>query len=106
LMLALRRDGRFLAMAATNIRYVGARAVSFSPLSKGSGLIPGSYDIPAVTLRAMAVYTNTMTTQAYRSSGRPEVTYAVERLVDAAAEQLGIDRIKLRRRDLVRPRDM
>src|SRR5437763_923173 len=93
--LALRRDGRFLAMRATNISNMGARAVSFSPLSKGSGLIPGSYDIPAVTLRAMAVYTNTMSTQAYRSSGRPEVTYAVERLIDNAAAELGFDRIKL-----------
>src|SRR5262245_20108402 len=50
--LALRQDGRFLAMRATNISNVGARAVSFSPLTKGAGLIPGSYDIPAATLRA------------------------------------------------------
>ena len=104
--LALRRDGRFLAMRATNISNMGARAVSFSPLSKGSGLIPGSYDIPAVTLRAMAVYTNTMPTQAYRSSGRPEVTFAVERLVDTAARELGFDRIKLRRRNLIKPNAM
>src|ERR1700704_2582842 len=104
--LALRKDGRFLAMRATNISNVGARAVSFSPLSKGSGLIPGSYDIPAVSLRAMAVYTNTMPTQAYRSSGRPEVTYAIERLIDTAAIELGIDRIKLRRRNLVKPAAM
>src|SRR5215468_9071684 len=101
--LALRKDGRFLAMRATNISNVGARAVSFSPLSKGSGLIPGSYDIPAASLRAMAVYTNTMPTQAYRSSGRPEVTFAIERLIDIAAAKLGIDRIKLRRKNLIRP---
>src|SRR6202158_1083451 len=87
--LALRRDGRFLAMRASNISNVGARCVSLYPLSKGSGLIPGSYDIPAVTLRAMAVYTHTMPTQAYRSSGRPEVTYAVERLIDTAAVAVG-----------------
>jgi carbon-monoxide dehydrogenase large subunit len=104
--LALRRDGRFLAMRATNISNMGARAVSFSPLSKGAGLIPGSYDIPAVTLCAMAVYTNTMPTQAYRSSGRPEVTFAIERLVDIAAAELGIDRIKLRRRNLIKPAAM
>src|SRR5205085_824571 len=93
--LALRSDGRFLAMRATNISNIGARAVSFSPLSKGSGLIPGSYDIAAVTLRAMAVFTNTMPTQAYRSSGRPEVTFAIERLIDNAATELGMDRISL-----------
>jgi carbon-monoxide dehydrogenase large subunit len=104
--LALRRDGKFLAMRATNISNMGARAVSFSPLSKGSGLIPGSYDIPAVTLRAMAVYTNTMPTQAYRSSGRPEVTFAIERLIDDAARQLGFDRIKLRRKNLIKPSAM
>ena len=56
-------------MRATNISNVGARCVSLSPLSKGAGLITGSYNIPAATLRAMAVYTNTMPTQAYRSSG-------------------------------------
>src|SRR3984893_2151017 len=104
--LALRRDGRFLAMRATNISNMGARAVSFSPLSKGSGLIPGSYDIPAVTLCAMAVYTNPMPTQAYRSSGRPEVTYAGERLIDGPALDLGFDRIKLRRRNLIKPAAM
>jgi carbon-monoxide dehydrogenase large subunit len=104
--LALDAGGRFLAMRATNISNVGARCVSLSPLSKGAGLIPGSYAIPATTLRAVAVFTNTMPTQAYRSSGRPEVTYAIERLVDAAALELGVDRIKLRRKNLVRPHDM
>jgi len=104
--LALDGDGRFLAMRATNISNVGARCVSLSPLSKGAGLIPGSYAIPAATLRAVAVFTNTMPTQAYRSSGRPEVTFAIERLVDAAADQLGVDRIALRRKNLVRPKAM
>jgi carbon-monoxide dehydrogenase large subunit len=104
--LALDAKGKFLAMRATNISNVGARCVSLSPLSKGSGLIPGSYAIPATTLRAVAVFTNTMPTQAYRSSGRPEVTYAIEQLVDAAAEQLGMDRIALRRKNLVKPAAM
>src|SRR5712692_2378456 len=101
--LALRKDGRFLAMRATNISNVGARCVSLSPLSKGAGLIPGSYAIPNATLRAMAVYTNTMPTNAYRSSGRPEVTFAIERLIDTAAARLGMDRIELRRRNLISP---
>src|SRR5215469_16357799 len=101
--LALDKDGRFLAMRATNISNVGARCVSLSPLSKGSGLIPGPYHIPAATLRAMAVYTTTMPTNAYRSSGRPEVTYVIERLIDKAAAELGIDRIALRRKNLIRP---
>jgi carbon-monoxide dehydrogenase large subunit len=104
--LALDEKHRFIAMRATNISNVGARCVSLSPLSKGSGLIPGSYAIPATTLRAIAVFTNTMPTNAYRSSGRPEVTFAIERLVDTAAAQLGVDRIALRRKNLVPPKAM
>src|SRR5205807_1687704 len=104
--LALATDGRFLAMRAINISNVGARCVSLSPLGKGAGLITGSYDIPAATLRACAVFTNTMPTNAYRSSGRPEVTFAIERLIDIAAIELGIDRIELRKRNLIRPSAM
>jgi carbon-monoxide dehydrogenase large subunit len=104
--LALDKDGRFLAMRASNLSNVGARCVSLSPLSKGSGLITGSYNIPIATLHARAVFSNTMPTQAYRSSGRPEVTYAIERLVDKAARELSFDRFELRRRNLVHPEQM
>jgi carbon-monoxide dehydrogenase large subunit len=104
--LAIDEAGRFLAMRADNISNVGARCVSLSPLSKGAGLITGCYAIPAATLRARAVFTNTMPTNAYRSSGRPEVTYAIERLIDLAATELGIDRVRLRRKNLVRPKAM
>src|SRR6202045_4135236 len=101
--LALDEKHRFIAMRATNISNVGARCVSLSPLRKGSGLIPRPSPLPATTLRAMAVFTNTMPTNAYRSSGRPEVTFAIERLVDTAAERLGVDRIELRRKNLIDP---
>ena len=104
--LAFDDKGRILAMRADNISNAGARCVSLSPLSKGSGLITGGYDIPAATLRARAVFTNTMPTNAYRSSGRPEVTFAIERLMDMAADQLGIDRIRIRRKNLVKPKAM
>ena len=104
--LAMRADGRFLAMRADNLSNAGSRAVSFSPLGKGSGLITGSYDIPAATLRARAVYTNTTPTQAYRSSGRPEVNFAIERLIDLAAVEFGFDRVALRRMNLVSPKAM
>jgi carbon-monoxide dehydrogenase large subunit len=104
--LAFDNNARILAMRADNISNAGARAVSLSPLSKGSGLITGSYDIAAATLRSRAVFTNTMPTNAYRSSGRPEVTFAIERLMDKAADQLGIDRIRLRRKNLIRPKAM
>ncbi len=61
----------------------------------------GNYDIPVARVRARAVFTNTVPTQAYRSSGRPEVTFAIERLIDLAAAETGIDRIELRRRNLI-----
>jgi carbon-monoxide dehydrogenase large subunit len=104
--LAIGKDGKFLAMRASNLSNVGCRCVSLSPLGKGSGLITGSYDIPSATLRARAVFSNTMPTQAYRSSGRPEVTFAIERLIDKAARELGFDRLDLRRRNLVSPAQM
>jgi len=104
--LALDERGHFLALRATNISNAGARCVSLSPLSKGAGLITGNYIIPVASLRAVSVFTNTVPTQAYRSSGRPEVTFAIERLIDIAAKKLGIDRVSLRRRNLVRPKAM
>jgi aerobic carbon-monoxide dehydrogenase large subunit len=104
--LALRADGRFLGLRADNISNVGARCASLSPLGKGSALVTGSYDIPAASLRSRAVFTNTMPTNAYRSSGRPEVTYAIERVVDEAAHRLGIDRVALRRMNLIGPQAM
>jgi carbon-monoxide dehydrogenase large subunit len=104
--LALRADGRFLGLRADNVSNVGARCASLSPLGKGSALVTGSYDIPAATLRSRAVFTNTMPTNAYRSSGRPEVTYAIERVVDEAAQRLGIDRVALRRMNLIGPQAM
>ncbi|HZT89982.1 MAG TPA: xanthine dehydrogenase family protein molybdopterin-binding subunit [Stellaceae bacterium] len=99
--LALAADGRFLAMRADNVSNVGARCASLSPLSKGSGLITGTYAIPVASLRSRAVFTNTMPTNAYRSSGRPEVTYAIERLIDKAAAELGVDRVEVRRKNLI-----
>ena len=104
--LALDEAGTFLAMRADNISNVGARAVSFSPIGKGSALITGNYRVPAATVRSRAVFTNTVPTQAYRSSGRPEVTFAIERLVELAAQQLGVDAVELRRRNLVEAAEM
>ena len=99
--LAIDRDGGFLAMRADNVSNVGARIVSLSPLGKGSALITGNYHIPAATVRARAVFTNTAPTQAYRSSGRPEVTYVIERLIELAARECGFNATDLRRKNLI-----
>ena len=104
--LALDENGSFLAMRADNISNVGARAVSFSPLGKGSALISGSYRIPVACIRARAVFTNTIPTQAYRSSGRPEVTYVIEQLIERAADQVGINVQKLKKINLITQQEM
>jgi len=103
LELALDENGRFLAMRADNISNIGAYSISFTPLSKGCELVTGPYAIPCATVRGRAVFTNTVPTNPYRSAGRPEVIYALERLVDSAAAELGIDRLELRRRNLITP---
>ena len=101
LTLALDCDGNFLGLRSSNLSNVGARCVSLSPLSKGVGIATGCYQIPTAQVRARATFSNTPPTNAYRSSGRPEIIFAIERLVDTAAWELGFDRIELRRRNLV-----
>ncbi len=99
--LALSADGRFEGLRIHNIGNIGAHAVSFVPLIKGIEIFPLTYRIGACHARAQAVTTNTPPTYPYRSAGRPEVTYAMERLIDIAAERLGIDRWEIRRRNLI-----
>ena len=64
------------------------------------------YRVPAAHFRARAVVSNTAPTRPYRSSGRPEVMYVMERLIDLAARERGFDRIELRRRNLVTEAEM
>src|SRR5947209_2767958 len=99
--LALDADGNFLAVRGTNLSNLGAHAASFVSLQKGLGLMSGVYRIPAGYFRGRGAVTNTVPTTPYRSAGRPEVIYVIERLVDLAADRLGIDPVQLRRRNLV-----
>ncbi|HEY5608215.1 MAG TPA: xanthine dehydrogenase family protein molybdopterin-binding subunit [Alphaproteobacteria bacterium] len=104
--LALDQDGNFLALRATNISNVGAYTASFVPLTKGAEIISSVYRIPVAHVRAVAALTNAIGTTPYRSAGRPEVMYVIERLIDRAARQCGFDRVALRRRNLVPPSAM
>ena len=99
--LALDPDGRFLAMRGSNLVNIGAHAVGFSPLQKGVAIMSSIYHVPAVHFRARAALTNTAPTRPYRSAGRPEVMFVMERLIDLAARATGIERTELRRRNLV-----
>ena len=103
--LALDKDGTFLAMRGSNLVNQGAYALAFGSLNKGVEIMSSIYHVPHVYFRARAALTNTPPTRPYRSSGRPEVMFVMERLIDLAAKQTGIDRIELRRRNLV-PQEM
>jgi carbon-monoxide dehydrogenase large subunit len=101
--LALDKDGRFLALRTNNLSNVGAHSGSYVPLVKGVGLATSGYRIPVAHVRARAVLSTTMCTTPYRSAGRPEVIYVIERLVDKAAQEHGFDRVALRKRNLIPP---
>ena len=104
--LALNEDGRFLALRATNTSNLGASAISFVPLAKGIAISSSVYDIPCSYMRGRAVVTNTAPTSAYRSAGRPEVVFVLERMIDIACRRHGFDRLEIRRRNLIPPNAM
>jgi aerobic carbon-monoxide dehydrogenase large subunit len=104
--LALDTEGNFLALRGHNTSNVGAHAVSFHPLNKGMALTGTVYKVPAVSLRGRAVLTTTTPTTPYRSAGRPEIMFVMERLIDLAARRHGFDRLELRRKNLVPPSAM
>jgi aerobic carbon-monoxide dehydrogenase large subunit len=100
--LALDREGNFLAMRGSNISNAGAHTTNYSPLQKGVEIMTTIYCIPAAHFRARAVVSNTSPTRPYRSAGRPEVMYVMERLIDLACREHGFDRVEIRRRNLVK----
>jgi carbon-monoxide dehydrogenase large subunit len=99
--LALDADGHFLAMRGSNVSNIGAHTVNFQPLQKGVEIMSSIYRIPAAHFRARAVFSNTAPTRPYRSAGRPEVMFVMERLIDIAAREFNFDRVDLRRRNLL-----
>jgi carbon-monoxide dehydrogenase large subunit len=101
--LALDADGTFLALRGTNTSNVGAHAVTFVPLNKGRELSTTVYRLPVAAVRGRAVHSNTSPLSAYRSAGRPQVMFVMERLIDLAARRHGFDRVALRRRNLIPP---
>ena len=90
--LALDRDGRFLALTLDYVGNLGAYPVSFAVPANLLRMAGGVYDIPAIHVRVRGVATNTLPVGVYRGAGRPESTFMMERLIDLAAAELGIDR--------------
>ena len=73
------------------------------PLARGAAVTNGVYVIPAIHARLQAVFTNTVPTSTYRGAGRPEAVFIIERLIDTAAAEMGIDRVELRRKNFIQP---
>jgi len=101
--LALDAGGKFLALRVDLMVNIGAYLTprSAGPATNNVGGVAGVYTTPAIHLTSTGVYSNTTPTGPYRGAGRPEATYAIERVIDVAARELAIDPIELRRRNLI-----
>ncbi|HEX9818811.1 MAG TPA: xanthine dehydrogenase family protein molybdopterin-binding subunit [Methylomirabilota bacterium] len=101
--LGLDRDGTFLALRVAVTLNVGAYLTqrSAGPGTNNIGGVAGMYTTPAIHHRTTGVFTNTTPTGPYRGAGRPEATFAIERVIDVAARELGMDPIALRRKNLI-----
>ena len=107
--MAIAADGKFLALDIDSLAALGAHHTShgaFIATVNFARCLPCMYDIPKIGLRIRCLFTNTVPTGPYRGAGRPEANYALERLVDEAARVTGIDRIEIRRRNLIPPGHM
>ena len=107
--LALDAEGRFLALRVTVLAAMGAYITShgaFIATSNFARCLSSVYRIPRIAAGIRCIFTNTVPTGPYRGAGRPEANYAIERVIDEAARVTGIDRIMLRRRNLIPAAEM
>ena len=106
--LALDEDHRFTALKVETVANLGAYLSSFAafvPTYLYGTRLAGPYKTETIACAVRGVFTNTAPVDAYRGAGRPEATYLIETLVDAAARELAIDPVELRRRNLIQPSD-
>lgn len=103
---AFDNDGKFLALRVNTLANMGAGASTFGPAIPAFYYAPmlcGVYTVPTLYAEVKCVLTNTSPTDAYRGAGRPEATFTVERLIEAAATKLGMDPVDIRRRNFIQP---
>src|SRR5215468_11134510 len=103
--LALKRDGTMLGLKVRVVGNLGAYLNSLSaiPPLRMMAMAPGCYQIQNCSVEVVAVFTNTIPTGPYRGAGRPESVLNIERLVDKAARELGMDHLEIRRKNFIRP---
>jgi carbon-monoxide dehydrogenase large subunit len=107
--LALDADGSFLAVRLTSFGNMGGFLANVGPMPSTQNAVKNvqsAYRTPLIEVSTKCVFTNTSHVSAYRGAGRPEGNYYMERLIDAAAAEMDVDRIELRRRNLVKPREL
>ncbi len=106
--LALDEQGHFLGLRIRTVANLGAYLALLGPHSSTNNLggLAGVYRTPAIFAEVLGAFTNTQPTAPYRGAGRPEATYAIERAIDVAAAQMGMDRAEIRRRNLITPDQM
>jgi carbon-monoxide dehydrogenase large subunit len=105
--LALDKDGHFLGLRVKTIAAIGAYLQHAMPaFLLNAGTLAGVYRTPAIHVDITAVFSNTNPMRPYRGNGRPEAGYVIERMVDLAAAELGLDPTELRRRNYVSPTQM
>ena len=107
--LALDADGNFLAVRLTSFANMGAFLSPVAPMPGTVNAVKnvqGMYRTPLIEVSTKCAFTNTSHVSAYRGAGRPEGNYYMERLIDAAAAELGVDRLALRRRNQIRPQEL
>jgi carbon-monoxide dehydrogenase large subunit len=102
--LALDEHGKFLGLRVDTIANLGGYISTFGPnipTNLYGPLLAGVYTTPAIYCDVKVVFTNTVPVDAYRGAGRPEATFVLERLVDIAATQMGLDKAEIRRRNMI-----
>ena len=106
--LALDSEYRFMALHVTSTAAMGAYLAPKGQLSPTSNMpaLAGVYRLPAILTEVTGVFSNTAPTEVYRGAGRPEAVYLLERLVDHAARALGVDKLELRRKNILHPHEM
>ncbi len=103
--MAFDADNRITAIRVKTVANLGAYMSTFSssvPTYLYATLLSGQYNVPAIYCEVDAVYTNTVPVDAYRGAGRPEATFVVERLIEVAARELGVDPADLRKKNFIR----
>ncbi|HEY3305176.1 MAG TPA: xanthine dehydrogenase family protein molybdopterin-binding subunit [Candidatus Binatia bacterium] len=102
---AVKKDGRILGLRSRVVADIGAYHQLYTPeIPRFTGLmLSGCYKIPAIGIEVTGVFTNKMSTDAYRGAGRPEATYVIERMIDRIAGELGVDPVEARRKNFPKP---